>query len=74
MVSCTSYPACPTDTTCTTVSAEKPITIPFILPLTSQNSALIEEQKDAIQLAFINSQLPQEVYTLEFFDNYDLID
>ncbi len=72
LAGCASYPACPTDTTCITISSEKPITIPFILPLTSQNSLLIEEQKDAIQLAFIKSQMAQDSYALDFYDNYDL--
>jgi hypothetical protein len=72
LVHCLPYPTCPKDITCTTVSAEKPITIPFILPLTSQNTALIEEQKSAIQLAFHQSKLQPDIYQLEFLDNYDL--
>ena len=72
LVQCSPYPTCPKDIICTTVSAEKPITIPFILPLTSQNTALIEEQKAAIQLAFQHSKLQPELFQLEFLDNYDL--
>lgn len=71
LAGCSSFPKCPLDMTCTILSAEESITIPLILPLTSPNPALIEEQKQAIQFSFLNTLRPS-TYKLEIYDNYDL--